>query len=93
MTNMPYEIVLTRIVTALDLEFEWALHYHNNRYDSDIDYGLPGPFRRPVCIYLVSTTEAPSTPHPTRGHNVSPLQSHQSDPGMSCLSAKETAND
>ena len=51
MTNMPDETVLPRIVTALDLEIEKALHYHNENYDSDSDYHLPGPFLRPVCIY------------------------------------------
>ena len=28
-TNMPDEIVLARIMTALDLEFKRALHYHD----------------------------------------------------------------
>ena len=58
MTNIPDEIVLTSIMITLDLDFERALHYHNEGYDSDNDYGLPGPVMRPVCIYLVSTTEA-----------------------------------
>ena len=47
MTNMPDEIVLTRIMTALDLEFNRALHYQDEGYDSDNDYTLPGPFMRP----------------------------------------------
>ena len=67
MTNMPDEIVLANIMTALDLEFERALHYHDEGYDSDNDYGLPGPFMRPVCIYLVSTTEASLNPTDYRG--------------------------
>ena len=29
MTNIPCEIVLARIMTVLDLEFESALHYYN----------------------------------------------------------------
>ena len=37
MTNMPDEIVLARIMTPLDLEFEMALHYHDEGYDSDND--------------------------------------------------------
>ena len=61
-TNMPDEIVLARIMTALDLEFERALHYHNEGYDSDNDYDLPGPCMRPVCIYLVSVHEAAFNP-------------------------------
>ena len=47
MTNMPDEIVLARIMTAFDLEFERALHYHDEGYDSDNDYGLWGQFMRP----------------------------------------------
>ena len=62
MTTMPDEIVLARIMTALDLEFERALHYHDEGYDSDNDYGLPGPVMWPVCIYLVSTNDASFNP-------------------------------
>ena len=43
MTNMPYETVLASIMTVLNLEFQRALHYHDEGYDSDNDYGLPGP--------------------------------------------------
>ena len=57
MTNMPNEIVLASIMTVLDLEFERALHYHDEGYGSN-DHGLPGPVMRPVHIYLVSTTKA-----------------------------------
>ena len=39
MTHMPDEIVLVKILTALDLEFERALHYHDEGYESDNDYG------------------------------------------------------
>ena len=42
MTNSPDEIVLARIMTALDLEFESVLHYHDKGYKSDNDSGLPG---------------------------------------------------
>ena len=41
-TNMPDEIVLARIITSLDLEFERVLLYHAMDYDSDNDYDLPG---------------------------------------------------
>ena len=67
MTNIPDEIVLARIMTVLDLEFERALHYHNEGYDSDNDYDLPGPFMRPVHIYLVSMTEASLNPMDYKG--------------------------
>ena len=65
--NIPDEIVLASNMTALDLEFERALHYHNKGYDSDNDYGLPGPVMRPVCIYLASTTEASFNPADYKG--------------------------
>ena len=45
-------------MTTLDLEFEKAMHYHNEGYKSNIDYGLLLYIMRPVCIYSVSTTEA-----------------------------------
>ena len=41
MIYMPDEIMLTRMMTALDLEFEKAMHYHNEGYESDNNYGLP----------------------------------------------------
>ena len=67
MTNMPEEIVLTWIITALNLEFERALHYNDEGYDSDNDYDLPNPFMRPVCIYLVSLTEPSLNPTNYKG--------------------------
>ena len=41
MAYMPDEIILARMVTALDLEFERALYYHDEGYESDNDYGFP----------------------------------------------------
>ena len=35
------EIILGRMMTALDLEFEKAVHYHDKGYDSDSEYRLP----------------------------------------------------
>ena len=58
MTYMPNGIILERMMTALDLEFEKAMHYHNEGYESDNDYRLPVQVMRPVHIYSVSTTEA-----------------------------------
>ena len=49
-------------MTTIDLIFERALHNHDDGYDSDNDYDLPGLFMRPVCIYLVSVTEASLNP-------------------------------
>ena len=41
MTYMPDEIILERMMTAIDLEFKRALHYHDEGYKSNNDYGLP----------------------------------------------------
>ena len=62
MANMPDEIVLARMMTALDLEFERALHYHNEGYESDKDYVLPPCITRPVCAYSVFSAEASFNP-------------------------------
>ena len=67
MTHMPDEIVLARIMTSLDLEFERALHYHDKGYESDNDYGLPAQVMRPVHVYSVSTTEASFKPTDYKG--------------------------
>ena len=64
---MPDEIVLPSIMTVLNVEFERALYYPDKRYDSDNDCRLPGPFMRPVCIYLVLTTEASFNPADYKG--------------------------
>ena len=58
MIYMPDEIALERMMTALDLEFEKAMHYHYEGYESDSDYGLSPEVMRPVCIYSVFTIEA-----------------------------------
>ena len=41
MTYMPDGIILARMMTTLDLEFKRALHYHDERYESNNDNGLP----------------------------------------------------
>ena len=58
MTYMPDETVLVRMMTALDLEFKKAMHYHNEGYDSDNNYALTYQVMRSVHIYSVCTTEA-----------------------------------
>ena len=88
-THMPDEIVLTRIMTALDLEFKKPLHYHDEGCESDNDYGLQTQVMKPVHVYSVSITEASFNPLTKREHNVPSLPSHQGDPGMSCFSIKE----
>ena len=62
MTNIPDEIVLVKDNDSIRLEFERALHYHDEGCDSDNDYDVPGPSMRPVCIHLVSLTEASLNP-------------------------------
>ena len=85
MTYMPNEIVLARMMTALDLEFEKAMHYHKG-YESDNDYGLPAQVMRPVCIY--SPLRAPSTWLITRKHNTPSFPSCPDDPGTTYPSVK-----
>ena len=58
---MPDEIVLSRMMTALDLEFEKAMHY-NEGYERNNDYGLPGQVMRPVHISSVPTFGASFNP-------------------------------
>ena len=58
MIYMLDNITLARMMTALDLELEKAMHYHDEGYESDNDYGLPPYTMRPVCICSVFTTEA-----------------------------------
>ena len=37
MAYMPDEIILARMMTALDLEFKRVLHYHDEGYKNDSD--------------------------------------------------------
>ena len=67
MTGMSDEIVLARIMTALGLEFEKVLHYHDEAYESDNDYGQPVQVMRHVHIYSISTTEASFNPANYKG--------------------------
>ena len=59
---MPDEIILARMMTALDLQFEKAMHYHDEDMESDNDYGLSPQVMRPAHIYSVFTTEASFKP-------------------------------
>ena len=58
MDYMPEEIILARVMTALDLEFRRTLHYHNEGYYSNNDYGLPSQITRPILVYSIFTTDA-----------------------------------
>ena len=66
MTHMP-DIVSARIMTALDLEFEKAMHYHDKGYESDSDCQLPAMDMRPVHVYSVLTTKASFNPADYKG--------------------------
>ena len=46
------------MMTILDLEFERALHYHDEGYESDNDYGLLPHITRLVHVYSVFSAEA-----------------------------------
>ena len=74
---MPDEIILARMMTALDIQFEKAMHYHNEWYEGDNDYGLPPQVTRHVCVYSFFTNEASSpqlnSPYPsTQPHSSLP---------------------
>ena len=76
MTYMLDEIILARMMTALDLEFERALHYHGERYESYNDYGLPPQITRPICCNQYLHQRSPLTqltpPQPSTQSHPSP---------------------
>ena len=74
-TYMLDDTVLVGMMTALDLEFEKAMHYHDGGYESDNDYGLPAQVVRSVHIYSVSTTEESFNPadYKEAQHTISPF--------------------
>ena len=49
---MPDEIILPRMMTVLDLEFEKAMHYHDEGYESNNDYGPTLGYE--ACSHLFS---------------------------------------
>ena len=89
-TYIPHEIVLARVMTALDLELEKSFHYHDERYKSDNDYELPAQVMRPVHIYSVLTPEV-STKLITSKHNFPFCLSCQDEQGMTCPSTEGSA--
>ena len=54
MTHMPDEIVLARSITPLDLEFEKALHYHDEGYESDNCYGTSSRYEACTCLFSLN---------------------------------------
>ena len=62
MAFMPDEIILARMMAALDLEFKRTLHYHDEGYKSENDYGLWPQIKRTICVNSIFTTEASSNP-------------------------------
>ena len=88
---MPDEIVLARMMTPLDLEFEKVLYYHDKGYESDNDYRLPAQVMMPVCIIQFSPLRSPLTWLTTRKHNTPSLPSCPDDPGMTSPSMKGSA--
>ena len=62
MIYMPDEIILVRMLTVLDLEFEKAMHYHDEGYEGDNDCGLTTQVMMPFCVCSVFTTEASFDP-------------------------------
>ena len=91
MTCMLDEIVLARMMTAIDLEFKKAMHYHDEGYESDNNYGLPSQVMRPVHIYLVYMTKASFIQLNTRKHSTLSPPSCSDDP-EACPSVKGSAS-
>ena len=75
MNYMPNEIILTRMMNALDLEFQRVFHYYDEGYESNNDYELPPQITRPICVYSIFTTEASFDPavFTTAQHLISPF--------------------
>ena len=62
MANMADDIALAGMMTALDLKFKRALHYHDEGYKSNNDYGLLSCITRLVYVYSVFSAEASFNP-------------------------------
>ena len=77
MTHMPDDIVLARIMTALDLEFEMALYYLDEEYKSDNDYGLPCQVMMPVHVYSITETSFNPTDYKGAQCPISPFTPRQ----------------
>ena len=62
-------------MTALDLDIEKAMHYHNEGYKSDNDHWLPTQVARPIHVYSFFTIKATfnSTEFTTSQHPISPF--------------------
>ena len=58
MIYMPDEVILVRMMVALDLGFEKAMYYHDEGHENDNGYGSPHQITRPIHIFSVFTTEA-----------------------------------
>ena len=89
---MPDGIILARRMTALDLDFEKALHYHSEGCESDNVYGLTAQVMR-LCTFINSQQlRPPLAPPPTRKCNIPPLSSCPNHPGMTFPSVKGSAS-
>ena len=73
MAYMPDEIILARMMTALDLEFKTASHNHDEGYASEKGYGLQPWITRPIPVYSIFTIENSqmTSPQPSAGSHPS----------------------
>ena len=62
MSFMPDEIISSRMIAALDLEFEKTLHYHDERYECNNHYGLLPQVMRHIRVYSAFITKASFDP-------------------------------
>ena len=62
MIYMLDDVNKARMMVVLDLEFEKAIHHHDEGYESYNDYGLPPQVTKPIHIYSFFTTKASFDP-------------------------------
>ena len=58
--NSPDKVLCSTFILALEVNFELALHQHNEGYDTDNIYDLPPMPKRTACIQAVITTNMSS---------------------------------
>ena len=68
----PDQVLHSTFILALEVEFELALHQHDEGYDIDNIYDLPPMLKNTACIHAVtSTNEGSIDPSGSQGGVVS----------------------
>ena len=66
------------LLLALQIKFERGLYIHNEGYDTDANYDLPEPLKKPACICVV--TAAGETSLNLMGYQGSAIPTYMSTP-------------